>query len=410
MPHIEFLATELLVHIFSSLDTIEDVLALSSTCRRMHSIYASTQQLPLLTLAAERQHGPLSDAIQLVTHNESQPPLAARSAAPSLALLAQIARVGAVANRWADIYPFKKWRVDFLERRALSPAERARVRRAVYRLWLFAAAFHAPPSPFRDRHGAAPPPNARAAEARRRRAELLRHWPAHELLEMADVRAVLRDAIAHNVCPSNAAVARKFHARHEGDADAAPGGLVFNLVPPGFGTGIISYGGSGCFAPPRVMTVYDNERDYDLHGGMPGRRGDDGWVGGLPTPPDDDDGPFHRSGTYRAQQHSKTWAMSLGRRGAGAEAGAEGWGDEVAHGYAVDDMLKLDPGAILWLKERKMRRADVLRWLAGLGEWFETCRDTCGETLEEVLEERDVLDIEEALEMGGGVVADDEEE
>ena len=55
-----------------------------------------------------------------------------------------------------------------------------------------------------------------------------------------------------------------------------------------------------------------------------------------------------------------------------------------------------------------MLRADVLRWLGGLGGgdgWFERCRDTCWEALGEALAERRVDDVEEALDMGAGVIA-----
>jgi len=58
MAGIQSLSTELLLQIFGTLDTIQDVLALSSTCRGLHGIYTSTQQLPILVAAAERQHGP----------------------------------------------------------------------------------------------------------------------------------------------------------------------------------------------------------------------------------------------------------------------------------------------------------------------------------------------------------------
>jgi hypothetical protein len=260
----------------------------------------------------------------------------------------------------------------------LTGPERARLRRAIYRLWLFAAAFNSPDAVLA----------LYGTDGLGERADFMRRWTTAELLEMADARRILRDAIAQNVCPSNAAVARKYFARHEDDPEAGSGGLVFNLGP----ASAPAHGGS-FFEPPRAMT----------------RRGDQAWVGGLPTPPSDDDrdGAFYSSATHRAQQRHETWAASLGR-GHGGEAGAEGWGDGAAHARAVASLLKLDPGAILWLKERKMRRADVLRWLGGLGGgdgWFERCRDMCGEALGEALAERRVDDAEEALEMGAGVVA-----
>lgn len=92
---------------------------------------------------------------------------------------------------------------------------------------------------------------------------------------------------------------------------------------------------------------------------------------------------------------------------------AEGWGDEIAHYYVVEDMLKLDPGQLLFLYESVMTGAVpststttarkngyaaaitgngkggvVERFTAGLGDWFENNGETFGETLNWVVEAR----------------------
>ncbi len=412
MSNLESLATELVVQIFNSMDTIQDVVNLGAASRRLRDIYASTLKLPMLMRAAERQHGPLQDAIQLVTYTTGAKPLANRCAAavPSIALLAQIHRVGHVANRWADIYPFKKWRIDFTERRELTPVERRRLRAAVYRLWLFAAAFQNPAAV------------ATLADCMR----FMQFWPTQQLLDMADVRIIMRDVIAQNVCPSNGAIQRKFDAWHEDDPDAATGGLVFNsdtdaalgryifngyanAAPeiPVFNVGSLPGAGAHparCFfgAPPE-----GREREYPAVTHLGGDLWDHGY-GPVPTPPPEEGDVMYRWGPADRLERDLQWqARCLGALSRRGELGDEGWGDGGAHDRAVTNMLKLDPGAILWLKERKMRRRDVLIWLSAQGDpgWFRECWDKCTPALLDVLAERDVEDVDEVLSMGQGITA-----
>ena len=93
MLFFEYLATEIVTNVFLSCNSIDDVLALSSTCKRFRGIYNGTQRLLILRNAAEAQFGPLEDAIQLVTHNASQPAHILRSVGFSLALLKQLVHV-----------------------------------------------------------------------------------------------------------------------------------------------------------------------------------------------------------------------------------------------------------------------------------------------------------------------------
>lgn len=105
---------------------------------------------------------------------------------------------------------------------------------------------------------------------------------------------------------------------------------------------------------------------------------------------------------------------------------ALGWGDEIAHYYVVEDMLKLAPDQILWLYEHvtdaagtHAREEDVHAWLTMCNpiewlekivrkalyqeadeeavkgvvdvvteEWFENNGETLGETVDFVEEER----------------------
>jgi hypothetical protein len=81
------------------------------------------------------------------------------------------------------------------------------------------------------------------------------------------------------------------------------------------------------------------------------------------------------------------------------DPGSEGWGDDIGHYYVVEDMLKLDPEQILWLKENAPLKGMVETFVKGLGEWFENNGETWGQTLEWVLKERgeDVGEVYQAI-------------
>ncbi|KAF2669470.1 hypothetical protein BT63DRAFT_261765 [Microthyrium microscopicum] len=363
MPHIEYLASELLIQIFDHVGQVQDVLNLGATCHRLHDVQTSSRQLYFLQDAAERQYGPLDDAFQLLTQNDSQEAHIQRPIKVSLALLKQVVHVGRVAETWADTYPFKKWKDDYTNRRLLSLDERFKVRRAIYRLWLYTRAFHTPSHPRESRL---------YPSAMRARSALLHIWPTDELAEIADVRGVIRDILASNVCPSNGAVTRKFVNRHGDDAARQ---LVFNLT------------NIHLTFPPPAPPCPPN-------------------TGHFAQPPKSE--LFEHSPTFRAST-TRTKALHLGRYG-GLDAGNEGWGDSMGHYYVVEDMLKLDPERILWLKERKMGRAQVVEYIRGLGDWFENYGDTWGETLEYVLAERGEF-VEDVMDEGGivGYTGEDED-
>jgi hypothetical protein len=359
--HFEYFPTEIISHVFMSCASVQDVLSLSASHPRFRSIYASSCKLTILEQAAESQYGPLEDAIQLVTHNASQPAHVQRTPPFSLALLKQLVRVGRVAEKWADAYPFKKWKANFQDRRLLSEEERWRCRRALYRLWLYTRAFHNASYPRTQRM------NLQAIHAR---AELLHNWSTTELAEIADVHAVLRDVVTTNVCPSNGTIARKFKKRFP-ETDHQ---LLFNIhlnYPP----------------PPFSAPLPHSE----FHNPPPSNHGMDA---------------YHHSPAITSKYYaSKFTATSY------HEPGAEGWGDDIGHYYVVEDMLKLDPEQILWLRENAPLKGMVEGYVRGLGDWFENNGETFGQTVEWVLRERgeDVGEVREAVaagEMGVAMLED----
>ncbi|KAF2128483.1 hypothetical protein P153DRAFT_318347, partial [Dothidotthia symphoricarpi CBS 119687] len=328
----EYLATELVLQVFFSCNSVTDVLALSTTCHRFRNIYTSSQKLAILEKAAETQFGPLQDITQLLTHNASQPAHIIRPVPFSAALLKQIVRSGRVAEKWCDIYPFKKWKHNYESRRLLTNEERYRLRRAIYRLWLYSRAFHNPD-------------HSRELRATRpvllKRAALLHNWNTWELAEIADVQAVIRDVVQSNICPSNGTIARKFKKRHPGQEHS----LLFNMhlnYPPS------APSIHNPFAAPNILSSHFNTSTYTS-----------------------------RYGPSKYSTHPNH------------EVGAEGWGDDISHYYVIEDALKLDPEQILWLKENAPLKGMVESYVRSLGDyWFENNGETWGQTLEWVLDER----------------------
>ena len=395
----ENLATELVFQVLLSCNSIQDAHALSSTCKRFHYIYSSSQKLLILERIVESQYGPLHDAIQLLTHNSSQSAHIKRNAPFSLALLQQIVAVGRVAQQWADIYPYKKWKNNFEDRRLLTTSERRHLRRALYRLWLYSRAFHNRNHP-------------RETRMQRlvilERAALLHNWTTVELAEMADVHAVLQQVVSANVCPSDGTVARKFRKRFP-DREAHQ--LLFNMQHLGIhnsNNSISSSIGNGSAGAQRYRS-----------------KNSPVW----PLSQDRSKQMEQQQQQQQQNQHFSHSAANVNVKHAYAydkyapsrhhEPSLEGWGDDINHYYVVQDMLKLDPAQILWLKEEAPLKRQVELYIRSLGEggesgdgqfendhgggaricsnggaagswdsWFENNGETWVQTLEWVLAER----------------------
>lgn len=346
--HIEQLANELVLDIFQSCTSVTDVRNLASTCHHFHKVFIS-RRLPILFQAAEAQIGPLSDAIQLVTQNASQVVHIPRPSPPlSDALLTSLLTVGKVANKWAAIYPTRKWRGQESDsRRLLSSTECYRLRRALYRHWLYTVAFHDPLHPRTTRHS---PPIIRS------RAALFRPWPTSQLVELLDLHAIFRDVLTSKICPSNGTVLRRHRAQFPGE----PAPTLIHA---------------------RLHYPYHREQPQQLEHGLHSPRHTPLWF------------PEH----FYSSPHMHT-------RNDGDDT-AESWGDEIAQYYIVEDMLKLNPDQLLQLYEQVAtahgrRRGFVERSVAGfvLGGscggagavegWFENNGETLAETVDWVVGSR----------------------
>lgn len=328
------LANEILVQIYESCTSVSDVINLSLTCHRLNRLLPTSQRLPVLFLAAEAEFGPLVDITQLVTYNTSQPAHLMRHAPMSYSLLRQIVQVGRVACRWEQIFPSVKWKHNFADRRLLTSHERYRLRRAVYRLWLYTHAFHTRLNPRTTR-------TIRAVLLER--AELLHNWSTRDLAEVEDVRNVFREIIQTRVCPSNGHVQRKLKS---------------------------------------AFPMFDTQAYYKFRHG-------------FRSASIADDELFYTSRCLHADDGALTRLHSAIRN----DFPFEGWGDEVLHYYVVEDMLKLDPGQILWLYDNAHLKWQVETFTKGLGEWFDNNGETFGQTLEWVMDERgeDIEDLRKAI-------------
>lgn len=245
------------------------------------------------------------------------------------------------------------------------------------------------------------------------RSRLLHNWSTAELVEMADVRRVMRDVVGENVCPSNGTIARKWRKRFPEDSTPHP--LMFNIhlnYPP---------------PPAAVNPAFQPNGYHNPHHNL-----------GLEN--------FGSGGQFFQHRPPRsTYAWSKYQSTPAHDPGAEGWGDAVQHYYIVEDMLKLSPSQVLFLKENVKYRRDVegwVRWFAMGGEvpssnavatttpwdagsrgvggcgdwgWFDNNGETWGETLRLVLDERglEVAEVlgEDGMGFGGdwGVVREEEE-
>ena len=191
------LANELVLQIFQSCTSVRDILALQATNRHFHSLLSPVRRLPILYAAAEHEYGPLSEAVQIITYNPSQPAQHKRTLPETLFNLKNLVKVGKIAKKWEAIYPEKKWRDNFIDRRLLNVEECLRLRRAVYRFWLYCEAFHT-----KDHVRTARRIHSNVTQ----RAALLRNWTTAEIGDIEDFRLTARAVLEDEICPSNAVV------------------------------------------------------------------------------------------------------------------------------------------------------------------------------------------------------------
>lgn len=195
------LAPEILVHVFEALSSASDIVNLSLTCRYFHTILPSSQKLTLFYNAIDQTMGPVEEIVQLLTSNDNQLLHIRRTPPLSYTLLTQIAQVGQVGQRFVRLYPTIKWADDrSVNRRFLCKDEARRLRRAVYRFWIYSQAFYNSSS-YRS---------LRSDVALSERLQLLRSWSTADLTDFEDFRGILEHLVASELCPTDGDV----YSRH----------------------------------------------------------------------------------------------------------------------------------------------------------------------------------------------------
>lgn len=176
---------------------------------------------------------------------------------------------------------------------------------------------------------------------------MLRPWSEEQLAEILDLHAIFRAILHSHICPSNGTVIRRHKQRFPDDP--------FPLIS---------------------MTKATKHSDLLVD--------------------------FHQA-LFHSTPHVSRLSMARNHNQYGATV--EGWGDEIAQYYVVEDMLKLDPGQLMHLFESltgqagsdaeftacygfSSRKATVEHFVAALGYWFENNGETLAETICFVIGER----------------------
>jgi hypothetical protein len=285
------LAPELLIRIFESLSTVSDIVNLSLTCRYLSAILPSSQKLTIFYRALDETDGPVEEIIQLLTQNQNQSVHIRRTPPLSLALLSQVTAVARVARRYVDLYPRFRWpEGESAHRRLLSPHEARRLRRAVYRMWSYVKAFHQ----FSYRV------ETIESMVKEERLKLLRSWSNDELLELENLRGLMEQLLATEICPTD--------------------GEVYSRIP-------------------------EDAQQFHLSLRYPHRRP----VSVIPSGYHDLFYSSHLSETGLNKQSVQELRLRH----------MQGWGSEMQNFYFIQSFLKLSPAQILWLYDNAVSRADV---------------------------------------------------
>ncbi|KAI9661709.1 MAG: hypothetical protein M1821_008947, partial [Bathelium mastoideum] len=229
-------------------------------------------------------------------------------------LLKKAVSVGKAAAEWERLYIIQTWNgADAPNRRSLSPIERARFYKAIYRIWLFHAAFH----------NKGPGSNLNTSGTFIDRITFLSQFSAAELAQTFRVFLFLRGHVEKNICPSFATVKQQVQQRDPNYQE--------------------SHGGAS--GPANDPAYSGNEAHFHYHltpGMSPSSRsrgyGFNDGVGVL------NHGGFDR---YRPTSTYDPFDNH--------------WGDDFMYERRVDAVLKLGPRQLLYLLNNVPRKQDAMR-------------------------------------------------
>lgn len=357
------LPLDILFHIVTLSDHIADVLNLSRSCRRFYAAVNTRYKWSVLFRIAEREYGPMNDLLRLLVPNSydkvpERPPL-------SLDLLRQIVHIGFVARKWEEIYALRKWRVNGIFRRYLYKHERFKCRRAVYRLWLYAQLHYHSDYPWTRKDDPA---------VVDKRADFLEQWSAEEIIEMEDLRLLMRDVLRTNLFANSDSYlkeridvdkemkytrnALKFlfsqDGFHEVRGDPSPD-IRWTLQSKAFLSRMSAVTDYRVLEPGSIWSR--DEYVYDYTTGKASR-----W---FATP----------NNLYTAYFNPAHWILG----------GLDAHGDEGANYTLLQNMMKLTPAQIIFLREYAYDKNLFLKYLASLDTWFFCNEETFTDTFDFVM-------------------------
>jgi hypothetical protein len=305
----------------------------------LHALLPSSKKLSVLLSVAETHAGPIFDVVQLLTLNDVQAAHEIRQPSVSYSLLRDVISVSHTAQEWQEIYPMRKWEETYADRRILNLGEQYSLRRAIYRLWLFSRAFHNCNHPREFRLH----PTTMTEKCR-----LLRTWSTEELAEIEDFRGIMRSVLESTILGNE--------GLHWG---LEPTSGRYHQTPGVFPVASRSYLNSATTLKNAFHTSYDDKRLV-----------------------------------------KQRWSSA---QASGFPIGMYGWVDDITRFYVLEDLMKLDPEQVLWLKEHTYLNMQVSDEVAPLGEdWFINNGETFAQTFEMVMADRgeDALEIRERIARG----------
>jgi hypothetical protein len=212
------ISTEILQKIYEYA-TVKDVIHLAQTSKKNYRAFLG-RRLHILELAMYNSYSPLPELVKLVIANEPDKSrkllstelrrnatvnrIIQTQGVPKLTieLIVKMVQYGKVADRWSEIYPRVRWRLNSSNRRFLRPHEQERLRGAIYRFWTYNTIFHDQLFIHHD------PDLPRSRNDPRLR--LLRTYSTIELVQLTEFIDKMQQIIQVDLYPSNAMVRSQY--------------------------------------------------------------------------------------------------------------------------------------------------------------------------------------------------------
>lgn len=325
------LPADVLVKIFQHCDSGKDMVNLACTCQLLRNVFDDLGRMIKVPVFAE-QFGPLDEIIRVVVQPVGQPAHGSEKVYMTQDLIKKVTVVVNVTTAWVNYY-CQFTMVDMgLGRFVRVAVDKDKMRLAFYRLWRYYRAFHCMPF---DAHVNEQP------DAIELRCQLLRQWSRDELLDMQRLSYFIRSCIQAYVCPDT----DRMIYRHQA---LDPHDLFYKFYHYHAPALAPAPQGPGPLIP--TATARATLDPYFL----------------SPPPP---------AFTPRIYYGDPKLEIFLSPSQAWDRIGTDNYQD------LLDDVMKLDPGHILWLVRFAPYRRQVLSFLRATNwRWFDFNPETFIET------------------------------